>query len=130
MKNIQANSAQNSQETNELFERLFVLLPDRIETPVIVKNLERLLIGYLFPHLANYLTSGLRQGFHLGHTGTHFQIAPQNLKSALKIGHMILMQLEKNLNDIISQGHLVNPHYSTFTVHLWEPFRTKKAHGA
>ena len=31
---------------------------------------------------------------------------------------MLLRQLEKNLNDVISQGHLVHPHYSTFTVHL------------
>ena len=67
VKNIQANSAQNSQETNKFFERLFVPLPNRIETPVNVKNLENLLIDYPFPHLANYLTSGLRQGFHLGY---------------------------------------------------------------
>ena len=43
-----------------------------------------MLIGYPFLHLANYLRSGLRQGFHLGYTGTCFQITPRNLKSALE----------------------------------------------
>ena len=65
VEDIQANSAKNSQEINELFERLFVPLLNRIETPVNVKNVESLLIGYPFPHLANYLTSCPRQGFHL-----------------------------------------------------------------
>ena len=100
-----ANSAQNSQGTNEPFEHLSVPLPNKIETPVNVKNLECLLIGYPFPNVANYLTTGLKQDFHLGYTGTRFEITPQNLKSALDNRPNVIEAIWKELE----RRHIAGP---------------------
>ena len=61
--------------------------------------------GYPFPELADYLISGLREGFHLGYTGPRFAITPKNLKSARDNAAQVTEAIVKELSRAILQDH-------------------------
>ena len=81
--NTLGSSAPSRPGTGDIFNNLFVPLPNCIETPINVANFVKELEGYPFPDVVDYLVTGFKKGFSLGYTGSQFAITPKNLKSAL-----------------------------------------------
>ena len=98
----------------------FVPLPTNIQTPVNTDLVAVELEDYLFPELAEYLVSGLREGFHLhvGYTGPRFAIiASKNLKSARDNAAQVTEAIVKELR----RGHIAGlpPLLKTYTAFPW-----------
>ena len=97
--------AQKSYNDETLLREHFVPLPTNIQTPVNTDLLAAELEVYTFPELAEYLISGLREGFHLGYTGPRFAITPKNLKSAWDNAAQVTEATVKEL----SRDHIAGP---------------------
>ena len=97
--------AQRSCNDEPLLMEHFVPLQTNIQTPVNTDLFAAELVGYPFPELAEYLISGLREGFHLGYTGPRFAITPKNLRSARDNAAQVTEAIIKEL----SRGHIAGP---------------------
>ena len=89
----------DEKQFDEKLKRLFVPLPNSINTPVNVDNLMAELQDYPFHDIKHYLLTSFRSGFRLGYTGPRFSILLKNLKSALdnptEVSKAIAKELER-----------------------------------
>ena len=98
-------SAPSCPGTGDIFNNLFVPLPNCIETPINIANFVKELEGYPFPDVVDYLVTGFRKGFSLGYTRSRFAITPKNLKSALDNESHVTAAIIKELE----RKHIAGP---------------------
>ena len=115
-------SALSCPGTGDIFNNLFVPLPNCIETPINVAKFVKELEGYPFPDVVTYLVTGFQKGFSLGYTGSQFAITPKNLKSALDNESHVTAAIIKELERKHIAGPSLKPLLNPFIAPNWGQF--------